>query len=128
MVALVGRYPGETRDSCRGSAQWLEVEAKWGENGEGSRDWLGCVEMEEGGRGRVRWRGSGGHVQRSVAWLTRRGIEGEGNMDRWASATVQGGGVEFVSKLKFNRIQIKFQFIQTLVDPKRTFPSSKNLK
>jgi hypothetical protein len=53
-----------------------------------------------------------------------RGIEGEGDNDRWALATVQGGGVEFISKLKFERIQIIFKSIQTLADPKRTFLSS----
>jgi hypothetical protein len=63
-----------------------------------------------------------------VVWLTSRGIEGEGDTNRWASATVQGDGIEFISKLKFNQIQIKFKSIQSLADPKRMFMSSKNLK
>jgi hypothetical protein len=56
------------------------------------------------------------------------GIEGEGDMDRWAPVTVQGGGVKFVSKLKFKRIQIEFKSIQILAVPKRMFLSSKTLK
>jgi hypothetical protein len=31
---------------------------------------------------------------------------------------VQGGGVEFISKLKFKRIQIKFKSIQNKADKK----------
>jgi hypothetical protein len=58
------------------------------------------------------------------------GIEGEGDMDRWAPVTVQGGGggVKFVSKLKFKWIQIEFKSIQILAVPKRMFLSSKTLK
>jgi hypothetical protein len=56
------------------------------------------------------------------------GIEGEGDMDRWAPVTVQRGGVKFVSKLKFKRIQIEFKSIQILAVPKRMFLSSKTLK
>jgi hypothetical protein len=84
--------------------------------------------LEQGGGGDDRQQhGSGRRGWRSAAWLTSRGIkgEGEGDTDKWAPAIVQGGGVEFVSKLKFNRIQIKFKSIQTLADLKWTILSSK---
>jgi hypothetical protein len=61
---------------------------------------------------------------RAVAWLVSMGMEGDGDTTKWVPATVQGGGVEFVLKLKFKWIQIKFKSIQTLADPKRTFLSS----
>jgi hypothetical protein len=53
MVASVGRFLGETRDSRQGSARQLEGEAENGKNGEGIKDRLGRVEMEEG----VGWSG-----------------------------------------------------------------------
>jgi hypothetical protein len=128
----------EMRDLHRGSARRLEANAERGEMGEGSRDKLERVEMEDKGIGRHvdssegggddrQQHGSGRRGWRSAAWLTSRGIkgEGEGDTDKWAPAIVQGGGVEFVSKLKFNRIQIKFKSIQTLADLKWTILSSK---
>jgi hypothetical protein len=60
--------------------------------------------------------------ERAAAWITSRRIEGEDNTDRWGPTTVQGGGVEFVLKLQFKPIQIKFNSIQTLVDPKKDLP------
>jgi hypothetical protein len=77
-----------------------------------------CSNEGGGGTGDRQQRGSDGW---SAAWLACRGIEGEGDTDRWAPATVQGGGVEFISKLKFKRIQIKFKSIQNKADKKRTF-------
>jgi hypothetical protein len=51
---------------------------------------------------------------------------GQAGVDRWAPAIVQGGG-------GLNTIQIQmnsnyFKTFQTLIDPKTTFPSPKNLK
>jgi hypothetical protein len=60
----------------------------------------------------------------AATWLTSRGMEGEGDTARWFPVTVQGGGVEFILKLKFKQIQIKFKCIQTLADPKRIFLGS----
>jgi hypothetical protein len=74
-VASVGRFLGETRDSRRGSAQWIEAEAERGENEEGSRDRLERVEMEEGGWGDRRPTAAREQRARAAAWLTSRGIE-----------------------------------------------------
>jgi hypothetical protein len=125
------------RDSHRGSARRLEANTERGEMGRGAGTSSSVWKWKTRGSDVTCARARGGDDRqqhgscrrgwRSAAWLTSRGIkgEGEGDTDKWAPAIVQGGGVEFVSKLKFNRIQIKFKSIQTLADLKWTILSSK---
>jgi hypothetical protein len=106
--------------------------------------WLPCRSRE--GEGKGKWAGLGaplgeegdgapamhtlervgflvaGSSAGAAAWLASRGMEGEGDTARWVPVTVQGGGVEFILKLKFKQIQIKFKCIQTLADPKKDLP------
>jgi hypothetical protein len=105
-VASVGRFLGETRDSRRGSAQRIEAEAERGENGEGSRDRLERVEMEEGGGGTGdrQQHGSSGHGRRRGS----RAEELNGAADQWGPTTVPS--FKPVQPLnKFKHVQIYFK-------------------
>jgi hypothetical protein len=109
--------------------RWLPCRSREGE-GRGNWAGLGAPLREEGDGApamhtleRVGFLVAGSSTG-AAAWLASRGMEGEGDTARWVPVTVQGGGVEFILKLKFKHIQIKFKCIQTLADPQRIFLGS----
>jgi hypothetical protein len=111
-LRLCRERKGKREKGGRSGTMALHMVERWGvERGAG---------RQQGGR-RSTDSGPATTRERAAAWITSRRIEGEDNTDRWGPTTVQGGGVEFVLKLQFKPIQIKFNSIQTLVDPKRTF-------